>query len=188
MINITFIGNCQTVSLCFYFQKLLLHKNFYVSWISYGDKFTKHLSKWSDKCINKIINYDDGIKQIKKSDIIIYQQIGLHKSTFCNTETLRSLNNNCKLILIPSIYVNYNDFENSIKELINRETKNNVDIKVSNILLKFKNKNLMLTQNHPKTFLFMELVKLLCEIVNIDFFTKEQYYHFIRNENYMGLP
>ena len=37
---------------------------------------------------------------------------------------------------------------------------NNVDIKISNILYKFKNNNLMLTCNHSKTFLFMEIIKI----------------------------
>ena len=82
----------------------------------------------------------------------------------------------------------YNDFSNSIKELINRENENNVDIKVSNILYNFKDTNLMLSVWHPKTFLFMEIIKVLCNLLNYKFFTEEQYNIFLENENYMELP
>ena len=186
--NITFIGNCQTVSLCYYFQQLLSKDN-NICWVLYGEEFKQHLNNWSVKCKNKIIDYDNSIQTIKDSDIIIYQNIDVNKSLFSNTNTLRELtNNSCKLIKIPSIHFIYNDFSNSIKDLINRENENNVDIKVSNILYNFKDTNLMLTCNHPKTFLFLELIKILCNLLNYNFFTEEQYNNFLKNENYMELP
>jgi hypothetical protein len=46
----------------------------------------------------------------------------------------------------------------------------------------------MLTANHPKTFLFMEIVKLLCILLNFDFFTEEQYRTYLENDNFMELP
>ena len=46
----------------------------------------------------------------------------------------------------------------------------------------------MLTCNHPKTFLFLEIVKILCNLLNYNFFTEEQYNNFLKNENYMELP
>jgi len=155
----------------------------------YGEEFKPHLGNWSVKCKNKIIDYDNSIQKIKDSDIIIYQNIDVNKSLFSNTNTLRELtNNSCKLIKIPSIYLLYNDFDNSIKELINRENENNVDIKISNILYNFKDTNLMLTCCHPKTFLFLEVIKILCIFLNFDFFTEEQYNNFLKNDNYMELP
>jgi len=186
--NITFIGNCQTVSLCFYFQQLLKQTD-NICWVSFGKITEPHLNDWSIKCKNKIINYDISIQKIKDSDIIIYQNVDVNKSLFCNTKTLNEIKkSSCKLIQIPCIYLIYNDFDNSIQELIKREIRNNVDIKISNIFNKFKDVNLMLTQNHPKTFLFMEIVKILCNLLNLDFFTEEQYNDFLKNENYMQLP
>jgi hypothetical protein len=186
--NITFIGNCQALSLCFYFQKLLEPNN-NICWLLYGDEFTQHIGNWSDKCNNKIIDYDDSIYKIKDSDVIVYQNIDVTKSLFSNTKTLRELSKStCKLITIPSIHLIYNDFDSSIKELIDRENTNNVDIKISNILYDFKDTNLMLTCNHPKTFLFMEIVKILCNLLDYNFFTEEQYAYFLQNENYMELP
>jgi len=187
-LNITFIGNCQLVSLCFYFQQLL-SKNNNIRYVTYGEEFKPQVGSWSGKCKNKIVDYDISIQTIKDSDIIIYQNIDVNKSLFSNTNTLSKLtNNSCKLIKIPSIYLLYNDFDNSIKELINRENENNVDIKVSDIFYKFRNYNLMLTLNHPKTLLFMEIIQSLCNLLNFNFFTKEQYNNYLKNENYMGLP
>jgi hypothetical protein len=186
--NITFIGNCQTLTLCFYFQQLL-NENNNIYWILYGEEFKEHLGNWSVKCKNKIIDYHDSIQQIKDSDIIIYQEIDVKKSLFSNTNMLCLIKKNtCKLIKIASIYLIYDDFNNSINELIHRENENNVDIKISNILYKFKDINLMLTSNHPKTFVFMEIIKLLCNLLNYNFFTEEQYNNFLKNENYMELP
>jgi hypothetical protein len=186
--NITFIGNCQTISLCFFFQQLL-NENNNICWILYGEEFRIHVGDWSVKCKNKILDYDNSIQTIKNSDIIIYQEITVNKSLFCNTNTLVELTNNtCKLIKIPCIYLVYNDFDISIKELIRRENENNVDIKVSDILCNFKDTNLMLTNLHPNTFLFMEVMKRLCNLLNYTFFTEEQYTNFLKNENYMELP
>ena len=72
--------------------------------------------------------------------------------------------------------------------LIKRENENNVDIKISNILYNFKDTNLMLANNHPNTFLFMEIIKLLCNLLNYNFFTEKQYNNFLKNKNYMELP
>ena len=78
---ITFIGNCQMLTLCFYFQQLLNNNN-NIYWILYGEEFKQHLyiTNWSDKCLNKILDYDKSIQIIKNSDIIIYQNISLDKS------------------------------------------------------------------------------------------------------------
>lgn len=186
--NITFIGNCQTVSLCFYFQQLLSENN-NICWLLYGEEFKQHLNNWSVKCKNKILDYDKVIPTIKNSDIIIYQNIDVSKSLFSNTNILSKIKkDSCTLIQIPSIYLLYNNFDFSIKELIKRENKNNVDIKISNIFYKFRDTNLMLTYNHPTTFLFLEIMKILCNLLNIDFFTEEQYNLFMENKNYIGLP
>ena len=71
------------------------------------------------------------------------------------------MKSSCKLIQIPSIYLIYSDFDNSIKELIDRENHNNVDIRVSKIFYYHRNINLMITCWHPNTFLFLKLVKVV---------------------------
>jgi hypothetical protein len=187
--NLTFIGNCQTLSLCFYLQQLLDSNKNNICWILYGKEFEQHLNNWSDKCINKILNYDDAIIKIQNSDIIVYQEIDIDKSIFCNTKKLQEIKkSSCKLIKMPSIWLDYNDYDNSLKELQSREKNNNVDIMVTSTIDKFKNINLMLTINHPKTFFFLEIIRELCLLINIDFFTENQCNKFLENENYMDLP
>ena len=66
---ITFIGNCQTVSLCYFFQQLLNHNN-NIYYLSYSERFNRVLGKWSYKVKNKITDYTNSIEIIKKSDII----------------------------------------------------------------------------------------------------------------------
>jgi hypothetical protein len=185
--NITFIGNCQTVSLCFYFQQLL-NENNNICWVLYLEDFKQHIGNWSVKCKNKITDYHDSLENLKNSDIIIYQNKDVNKSLFSTNKLLEIKKNSCKLIKIPHINLNYNDFDNSIKKLINRENENNVDISISNILYKFKDTNLMLSYNHPNTFLFMEVIKVLCNLLNVNFFREDQYNNFLKNENYMELP
>ena len=138
--NITFIGNCQTASLCFYFQSLLSGKDYNVSWILYGDEFRQHLGSWIEKCQNKILEYEQAIEQITRSDIIIYQEISTEKSLFCNTATLQEHSKeSCIFIKIPSIFLDYNHYSESIQGLEKREHTNNVDIIVSDILKKYPN-------------------------------------------------
>ena len=187
--HITFIGNCQTLSLCFFFQQLLENQNYSIYWISYDDEFNEHVQDWADKCDNKIFFEDEAIERIEESDIIIYQEIGLDKSAFSNREKLLEIKKEtCKLITVPSIRFDYNDYEKSINKLIIRENTKNTDIKVSNIFNKFKKYKLMLSQRHPKTSLFLEMVKELCKLLDIPFFTKEKYKTFIENNNFMELP
>jgi len=186
---ITFIGNCQALTLCYYFQELFINTNYTTNWLLYGDEFKPHLGNWCDKCNNKIINYHESIENIKICDIIIYQEIDINKSSFSNTTFLQETKKDtCRLIKIPSIHFDYNHYNMSLRQLQRREKLNNTDIKVSELFEKFKKYNLMLTPNHPKTSLFLEIVKEICLLLNIDFFTKAQCMIFLKNSNFMGLP
>lgn len=185
--KITFIGNCQTVTLCFYFQQLLPHAD--ICWLLFGPEFQASLSTWSNKCKNKILDYSKSIEHVKISDVIIYQEVVPEKSTFCNTLTLQELKQeSCKLIKIPSIYLDYGRYDISIKELQTREIEKKADVLASTIFEKNRDKCLMLTVWHPNTFLFMEVMKEICKIMDIEFFSAEQEAEYLKNNNYMGLP
>lgn len=186
--NITFIGNCQTVTLCFYFQQLC--DGFNIKWVLYGDEFKQHLGyAWTNKVQNMVLDYDMAFDVIKNSDIIIYQEISKEKSQFSNTETLQTnKKESCRLIKIPSIYLNYSNYDSSIKELKDREIENKVDIIVSDIFKKYRDNRLMLTLNHPNTFLFLEIVNEICKLLNIDTFSEIKRGMFLQDNNYMKLP
>ena len=56
----------------------------------------------------------------------------ISKTALCNTSILKEIKRDkCKLIVMPSIYFDYNNFDMSIKELQKREVINDVDIKLS---------------------------------------------------------
>ena len=185
--NITFIGNCQTASLCFYFQQLLYDCD--IKWLLYGDEFKRHLGSWTNKIKNKIVNYDIAFDVIKKSDVIVYQEISKEKSIFSNTETLQiNKKESCTLIKIPSIYLVYANYDVSIKELKKREKENKIDIIVSDIFEKYRERCLMITDNHPNTFLFLEVVDELCKLLKIDSFSEEKKTMFLKDNNFMKLP
>lgn len=187
--KITFIGNCQTISLCFYFQQLLCDSD--IKWLLYDHKFKRHLGRWTNKIKNKIVNYYRIFNVIKKSDVIVYQEISKEKSKFCNTETLqKNKKESCVLIKIPSIYLDYSNYDVSIKELRRREIENKVDIRVSDIFEKYRERRLILPAhyNHPNTFLFLEVVDELSKLLNIDSFSEEKKNMFLKDNNFMKLP
>jgi hypothetical protein len=185
--NITFIGNCQTATLCFYFQQLL--GDYGIQWLLYGTEFEQHLGEWIGKVKNKILDYDLAFDVIKNSDVIIYQEIVKEKSQFSNAETLQAhKKDSCILIKIPCIYLEYPNYDKSIIELQKREIENKVNIRVSDIFEKYREQCLMLTVFHPNTFLFLEVVNEICKILNIDTFSKMKRDMYLQDDNYMKLP
>jgi hypothetical protein len=185
--KISFIGNCQTASLCFYFQQLLCDND--IKWLLYGDEFKQHLGGWSDKVKNKILDYNIAFDEIKNSDVIVFQEIIREKSKFSNTETLQTLKKeSCILIKIPSIVLDYSNYYYSINELKKREIENKVDIIVSDIFQQYREHCLMLNICHPNTFLFLEIINEICMLLNIDTFSKDSEDIFLKDNNYMKLP
>lgn len=187
--HISFIGNCQLLTLCFYFQQLLDTNENSMNWLLYGHEFRSHLGGWTTKCKNLVLDDEKSIEIIKTSDIIIFQEISEAKSAISNSSFLKkNIKQNCILLKIPSVFLDYNAYNDSLNDLQTRETINNVDIRVSDILHKYKDTKLMLTKHHPTTFLFMEIIKKICVTLDLPFFTNNLYNHFLLNDNYMGLP
>lgn len=197
-IQIAFIGTCQTVSLCYFLQQCLINNEDYnIQWVCYDKSFLQHLTEWSDKCTNKILDEDEGIQYVKKCDYIIYHPIQASKSKFFYTENLLILKNpECRMISLQRIHIDYyNDAENyhlyleSVQETKRREQLNNVDILVSYI---FENNKLdiplLLTPNHPTTYVFLEMLLQICLGIGIPYVTNDQFMHFMTDMNYMELP
>lgn len=190
MLYIAFIGNCQMATLCFYLQELLKDKNDYIiKYLQFESDFKiGEYDGWLEK-VNKVLNINERIEYIKICDYIFYQEIVTEKSIFSNEKYLLNIKkNNCKLTKLPSMYFDFYNYENSLFELTKRENQNKVDIKVSKIINKYKMYNIMLTKEHPKTFLFLQVMKEICCKMNISFFKSDVYYKFMKNDNYMNLP
>jgi hypothetical protein len=188
--TISFIGNCQTLCLCYLFQHLLDKDKNDINWLLYGNHFFPYsVQEWTSKCNNKIIEEDQILNKIRTSDIIVYQEIDIEKSLFSNETFLKQESKkNSKLIKIPSVVFFYDNYENSINELKKREEINNVNIKVSDIFENHPNEKLMLTPWHPKSYILLEITKNICKIIGIKFFDNDEYNEFLQNINFMNLP
>lgn len=162
--------------MCFYFQNL----GYQASWLMYGEEFRQFLkTRWIQK-----VNHSTDVGLINDSDVIVYQEVSEETSTFCNRRVLQTLvKPTCRLIMMPCIYV-----ELELNELRARELNNKVDITVSDLMETYKDRKLMLTKNHPTTFLFLLVVDRLCNRLNVTTFSNDQKSLFLQNDNYMGLP
>lgn len=184
---ITFIGNCQTLALCFYLQQLNADDD--VGWVLYSEDFLPNVTQWSEKIKNKILNIDDAIERVKISDFIIYQEINIEKSIFSNCNYLQSVKQeHCRLISMSSIYIDFADWRGSLREMKKREDSNNVLIRVSDLIEAFPDEYTMIAVVHPSTFLFLEILKEICILMNIPFFSADAIAIFLEYNNYIQLP
>jgi hypothetical protein len=190
MIYIAFIGNCQTISLCYFLQQLHLHNlDYIIKWCLYGDEFIPHLNSWSDKCKNKIINYDEAYSYVKICDIIIYQPISELKSPlFHHTNIVNIKKVNCLLVKIPSVlYFDYSNYNESLYKLRENESKYSYDVTASDIIESTPTIK-MIYLHHPTTTYFLKLLKKICDFTSMDFFSTEDYTRLIQQNNIMQLP
>jgi hypothetical protein len=188
---IGFVGNCQMVTLCYYTQQLLKDHNHEIRWVCYNYLFLEHFdteNRWGDKCVNKIYDTTEGIEFIKKCDIIFYQKIRPETSQYFNFNNIITYNKYARFISMPSIKIDLKNVEESLKKLRMREVKYKHDICITSIFKKHTEDVLLLSHDHPTTFLFMEIMKKICKFLNVPFFKNEQYQMFMSNNNYMGLP
>ena len=159
-------------------------------WCCYGDEFKEHIGEWSDKCLNKIIDYSEGVEYVKSCDIIVCNIIISEKSPFFNINNLRLISKeSCRIISIPPMYYIKENHDSCINELKNRESIITGEyIPISTIYETHVQQQLSLTCLHPTSFLFMEVFKVLCDKLCIPFFNDSIYQEIISDINYTGLP
>jgi hypothetical protein len=191
MILIGIIGNCQMLSLCFFLQKWLGNQGYDIRWICYSDEFQQHFGVWSDKCKKKILNPFTGIDFLKRCDYIVYQHIKKETSLFFHYNALLTYKkDSCKMISVSKIYITKDNTEESLDKLKNLDKEEANTIQVSNILDKHNNNLplLLLNKWHPTTFLFLEIMKELCTLMDAPFLSQSIYQSLIKQPNIMGLP
>jgi hypothetical protein len=86
--NITLLGNCQTLALTWYFQEL--NSNFNVVWIQFEKAEHLKNAMLKDYCKGKFISIisdiNKGIERLKCSDYIIYQPMQEKTSPSCKSK------------------------------------------------------------------------------------------------------
>lgn len=195
--NIAFLGNCQTISLCMLMSELCKknpkYKAFNCEWCCYSREDLLHYDcEWSSSCAKRTDD-SDIIEYLKNCDCLVFQNILEVTSPLFHTNALLSyLKPECRIISMSSIHLDINNLEESLDELKRRDDYSMNVINVSEIIGEYINKNvpsdLMLTINHPTTLLFFKILEIICRILNIDFYSKEETEYYISNRNHIGLP
>lgn len=196
MITIGFVGNCQLLSLCFYTQFLLKDNPEYtVRYVCYDNSFHEHLDRWSDKCHSKILDYSEGIDYLMKCDYIIYNKIKDRTSVFFNADALQSYAKpSCVLVSITSIFIELDKYQTGVSELLYRDIIQCNTIKVSTMIYEYMKQegkqlsDLLITKNHPTTYLFMVIMEELCNIMGLKPYGRELFNTLVQNRNLMELP
>jgi len=184
--NITLLGNCQTLALTWYLQEL--NSNFNVVWIQFEK--AEHLKNviLKDYCKGKFIsiisNINEGIERLKCSDYIIYQPMQEKTSPSYNYKQLKKYVKKAKLISISSMFYNPNDPDQKLlKGMIKRAEEYNIDIPAHKMIerhgsnIKINNPT---KPRHPNTFYFLELIREICIITGWDYYSNEQYNQYLK--------
>lgn len=167
------IGNCQTAAICKYIRELPDdHMAFWICPDSYiNQTWIKDERIFGSEQV-KFHIFEDSKKReiIQTSDVLIYQP----NFTSLQLISENSSHNQFK-IGIPPILVNSKEF------MIEKEEKYSTKIKVSEIIKKHKDKVLYIRQeNHPSTFLYLEILKEICSILGVRFFNQQSYDEIIK--------
>lgn len=176
--KIGFIGNCQMMALSHYINILLKPCNTY--WFCCNKEWERlpwprNSKVFGENQTKHNIFGDDNIKKIlPKCDTIIYQP---------EFNSLNLINNNCNLkhqkaISISPILVNNFDY------MERKEKKYNTEISVTKLIKKYQDKKLYIKHDyHPTSFLFLEIVREICHILNIKFYD-DAIYDELSNQQY----
>jgi hypothetical protein len=209
--KIAIIGNCQMQALSFFLQSNT--SNYLVKYCSYGNDYTPKTMKenhdsWAEIFKDTLIfNKNDSINFVKEADFIFCQVLannGDPDRFLYHEKILEIKKNTCEIFTIPSIFVHphQTNFEDQISELQNRERHNKNDILSSDIIIEYEleNKNLppnnnkyvhtnsMLTTNHPKTYIFINLTNKILKILNEPIISDELHNYYSKNENFINMP
>lgn len=194
--KIAFIGNCQTETLSWYFQYLLLDAQ--INWISFSlgrkDKHYNGFNFWSTfrrlknrkaftkKFLSRSRINQDTDEYISSSDLVIYQVLSKGASPRFHTQRLKSLiSKDAIAIKIPSFHIGKNNIDKTLQGMRDRCDQNNTDIHINDILKNVPVESMITGEKmHPKAIYFLEVTRLICLKLGINFFSEEDYKMFIK--------
>lgn len=180
--NITLLGNCQTKALSWYIEQL--DQSVDVRWIC----IEKFLPDWGwrtqfrGKPINIITDVQEGTKRLQSSDYVIFQHIQPRISDNYNTEQLKKYVAGDRLISISSMFYDPADPEQKyFKGMVTRAEKSEITIPAHKLIEKHGDKITMQDENHPNSFYFLELVRGICGIIGLEYYSDEQYNQYLKD-------
>jgi hypothetical protein len=182
--KIATLGSCQAMSLNWYIHQLLPDSE--CKWVSpeifqfWGNKpqYTSTKSMWQSQANHNIFNTDEGIDYIKSSDYIIYQKIKPSTSTSFNYEKIASYAKPSAR-LVSLTYIHYNKkASDPLQGMVEREELLSPDIRISKLISEHpdrENFKFNAKGTHCNSFVFLEILREICEKLEWNFFDYEQY-------------
>jgi len=182
-------------SLSWYFQYLLPDAQ--IHWISFahgrtpgynGFNFSltfKHLKNrktFTKKFLDESKLTQDPDDYISSCDLVVYQILSKTVSPKYYKQKLESLiSKDAIRFKLPSFFISCKNISKTLQGMRDRCNKNNTDIHINEILEHVAVES-MTTQapHHPKAIYFLEVARLLCFKLGIDFFSEEDYEMFLK--------
>lgn len=189
-IKIGFVGNCQANALCWYFRNLLQSDFYWVDGV-FGGKGSPYITnqhRFLDQTKFNIYDHEVGIKYLKSCDVIIYQKIQPERNAHFNHLKIEKEYSNKKTKLISFPHIVFNEETGDYQEMVIREEKNNVSIRVSEIIKNNNKKNQLMVRgikNHdyPTAFFFIKIIQVMFDLLGIKL-DKEMHYQYLK----LGYP
>ena len=169
--RICFLGNCQTVGLCSYVSRTPSKPQ--CKWLCMDMRWSRWSNSEKTFGAEQLKNHEYIVSKypdiLINCDVIVYQPH--HEiSKFFTINKIRSFQH-IKRIPISPIFVD------RIPYMKKKEQKYNCDIKISSIIKNNRDKKLHVKHknNHPSTFLLLEITKQICNISEISYFSEQEY-------------
>ena len=194
--KIATLGSCQSMIINWYLRQL--YPQYETKWVcpeifknwELTKECTYETRLFKDQIHHNIWDHNEGVAYLKDADFIIYQKIDPDKSKLFNYDKIESYKkNNAKTVSLTYILHSPTDLS-LIKGMMERESILLPDIKVSDIILNHPKKNEFKFNKdgnppgaHCNSTLFLEIVREICNLLNFEFFSDEQY-KFIENQKY----
>lgn len=194
MEKICIVGNCQMSSLLVYLSETIDINKYSLKWIAfskfYGEQTKAHSNRIASRIEGRgkiIIDENEGRDALEECNILIYQHISDKRSTYFNSQILSKIK--CKKISFPRILFDKRKIKLTYEGMKVREEKNSVDIKLSDYILENHEKiDLLLSQNHPTTTLFIYMLKQIMHNMEISFDEERMEKFSLEDRNYAKLP
>lgn len=194
--KIALIGNCQTEALSWYFQYLFPHaqvhwinfslgrKDIYYNGFGFLGKFRllENRHAFTKKFLNKVKLTQDPDDYISSCDLVIYQCMFEHASPRFHTQRLKSLISKDAIpVKIPSFHIDKNNIDETLQGMRDRCDRNDTDIHIDDILKNVPVESMISGQKvHPKAIYFLEVARLICLKLGVNFFNEEDYQMFMK--------
>jgi hypothetical protein len=164
MKKLCFMGNCQTLTYAWYLKRLLPDLD--VEWLQ-CERFLNvgwpSASTWSE--VYRVFNIEEVNSILEEGCFLITNHDNKNKSYFKDKYPRTNIKT------ITRIHEN-------IDGMKHRELAWDIDIILSTI---FEDKNAcMLTSCHPDTYTFLQIIKQICDFLDVPFFNAEDYDKYLK--------